>query len=99
MYIGERGDASAADTMLRIARTDGHPFQLNAVKVLGSVPQSTHVNRMLSELLGTSNALVRVEAYRILAEREWPYIQSRRVRRGGFVIDQVNAPGKPLIFA
>jgi hypothetical protein len=99
MYIGERGDSSAADTMLRIAKTKDHPFQLNAVKVLGSVPPSTHTSRMLNELLGTSNALVRVEAYRILAEREWPYIRSRRIHRGQFVIDQVTADGPPLIFA
>jgi hypothetical protein len=99
MYIGERGDSSAADTMLRIAKTRGHPFQLNAVKVLGSVPPSTHTSRMLYELLGTDNALVRVEAYRILAERQWPYIQSRRIHRGQFVIDRVTVGGPPLIFA
>src|SRR5205814_1658827 len=58
------GDSSADETMQEIARNDSNPFQLNAVKVLGALPTSPRVDRMLGALLATKNALVRVEAYR-----------------------------------
>jgi hypothetical protein len=92
------GDASADETVLEMARADSHPFQLNAVKVLGALPSSPRVDRMLSQLLASRNALVRIEAYRVLADHESPFVLSRAVE-GQFVIDQVMSEGPPLVYA
>src|SRR5262249_50665723 len=77
VYIG---DSAAEDALLEIARTDGHTFQLNAVKILGSLNGSTRMDRMLAELLSAQNALVRIEAYRALTEHGSPAIISRQVK-------------------
>jgi hypothetical protein len=92
------GDPSADETLLEIARADSHPFQLNAVKVLGALPSSPRVDRMLSQLLATNNALARIEAYRVLAEHESPFVVSRAID-GRFVVDQVMSDGPPLVHA
>ena len=97
-------DFSAEEALLEMARTEGHGFQLNAVKTLGSLPASTRIDRMLSQLLSTSNALVRIEAYRILAQHGAPAIASRKVQNplsgeDEFIIDQVYCQGPPLIYA
>ena len=92
------GDRSADETVLRIALTHDHPFQLNAVKVLGALPPTTRTDRMLSQLLSVKNALVRIEAYRILASHESPIIMSRAVR-DSFIIDRIPSDGPPLIYA
>jgi len=92
------GDSSADETMQEIARNDANPFQLNAVKVLGALPTSPRVDRMLGALLATKNALVRVEAYRVLAEHEATPIISRAID-GQFAIDQVATDGPPLVYA
>jgi hypothetical protein len=92
------GDASADEMILEIARAENHPFQLNAVKVLGALPPSPRVDRMLSQLLATRNALVRIEAYRVLAEHESTAIISRQVK-GQFLVDHVATDGPPLVYA
>src|SRR5258705_5504592 len=53
---------------------------------------------MLSELLATKNALVRVEAYRVLAEHDASAIISRQIN-GQFAVDLVATEGAPLIYA
>jgi hypothetical protein len=92
------GDSSADETIQEIARNDGNPFQLNAVKVLGALPASPRVDRMLTELLATKNALVRIEAYRVLAEHEASPVISRNIE-GQFAIDQIATDGPPLVYA
>jgi len=49
-------------------------------------------------LLATKNALVRVEAYRVLADHEATPIISRAID-GQFAIDQVTTDGPPLVYA
>ncbi|HEV8606271.1 MAG TPA: flagellar basal body P-ring protein FlgI [Tepidisphaeraceae bacterium] len=92
------GDSAADETIQEIARVDSNPFQLNAVKVLGALPASPRVDRMLSELLATKNALVRIEAYRVLAEHDSGAIISRAID-GQFTVDQVSTDGPPLVYA
>ncbi|HEV8293449.1 MAG TPA: flagellar basal body P-ring protein FlgI, partial [Tepidisphaeraceae bacterium] len=92
------GDSSADETIQEIARNDANPFQLNAVKVLGALPASPRVDRMLTELLATKNALVRVEAYRVLAEHEANAVISRPIN-GQFTVDLVATDGPPLVYA
>lgn len=92
------GDSSADETIHEIARNDSNPFQLNAVKVLGALPPSPRIDRMLTELLATKNALVRIEAYRVLAEHDGSSIVSRAVD-GQFALDLVSTDGPPLVYA
>ncbi|MGA2498161.1 MAG: flagellar basal body P-ring protein FlgI [Tepidisphaeraceae bacterium] len=92
------GDAAGAEAIMEIARSDGNPFQLNAVRTIGFLPASTRVDRMLTELLSVSNALVRVEAYKILAEHGAPVVLTRNVG-DQFVVDRVFCDGPPLIYA
>lgn len=92
------GDAAADEALLTMASIDKHPFQYNAVKALGSLPESVRVTRMLGSLLSSGNAMVRVEAYRILAEWEAPIINSRTVR-DQFIIDRIASDGPPLLYA
>ena len=92
------GDSSADETIQEIARNDGNPFQLNAVKVLGALPASPRIDRMLTELLAAKNALVRIEAYRVLAEHEASPVISRNID-GQFAIDQITTDGPPLVYA
>jgi len=68
------------------------------VKVLGALPGSPRVDRMLTDLLTTKNALVRIEAYRVLAEHEAGPVISRAID-GQFAIDQVATDGPPLVYA
>jgi hypothetical protein len=53
---------------------------------------------MLTQLLSTRNALVRIEAYRVLASYESTAIISRQVK-GQFLVDQVACEGPPLVYA
>ena len=92
------GDPAADDALMAMASTDQHPFQFNAVKVLGARQESVRVTRMLSTLLGNENAMVRLEAYRILAEWQAPIIASKEVG-GRFVIDRIPSDGPALLYA
>lgn len=92
------GDPAAEDALLTMAGTDRHPFQFNAVKALGARPESVRVTRMLSSLLGNANAMVRVEAYRILADWDAPIVNSKEVREA-FRIDRIPSDGPPLLYA
>ncbi|MFI5380973.1 MAG: flagellar basal body P-ring protein FlgI [Tepidisphaerales bacterium] len=91
-------DAAGAEAILEIARTDGHPFQINAVKTIGFLEPSTRVDHMLTELLSVNNALVRVEAYKILVDHGAPAILARSVG-DQFMVDRVFCDGPPLIYA
>ncbi|HEX2971123.1 MAG TPA: flagellar basal body P-ring protein FlgI [Tepidisphaeraceae bacterium] len=91
-------DAGAEEAMLEMARTEGHPFQLNAVKALGGLPQSTRIERMMTQLLSAKNALVRVEAYRVLSSYGSPAIISHEVA-DAFILDRIPTDGLPLVYA
>lgn len=92
------GDSAAVQVLMGMARTADHPFQLNAVKILGDLPSSPMVNEMLRSLLDSPQTLVRIEAYKVLARNSDPSIYSREIR-GKFVLDIVPSQGKPLIHA
>ena len=92
------GDAVGEEALLEIARSEQHPFQLNAVKALGALPASTRIDRMMGQLLGTKSVLVRIEAYRVLADHASPMIMSRAVRNS-FVLDRIISDGANLVYA
>ena len=91
------GDFAAEEALADMARSDAHPYQLNAVQTLAVMPPSQRIDRMLAEVLTSGNALVRIEAYRALAAHDSPIILSKDVN--GFTIDRVLCEGAPLIYA
>lgn len=96
------GDSSAHAALARMAATAGNPFQLGAVRVLGKLPNSQSINEMLRRLLNAPEALVRIEAYQVLAGRKDPAIYSKLIGEGAdqkFVLDLVPSDGPPLVFA
>jgi hypothetical protein len=93
------GDPNAEQTLVDMASAESHPFQLNAVKTLGSLPDSPRVKRALDRLVTTApSALVRIEAYKILAERGSNNIITTRVG-DSFILDRVFSMEAPLVYA
>lgn len=91
------GDMVAQEKLLLMAAGEEGQFQMDAVKVLGDLPQTPRVDRMLASLLNAKRAQVRVDAYRILARHGDHRIASGQV--GGFMLDLVASDGPPLIYA
>lgn len=92
------GDTSAVEVLIKMAGTKDHAFQLNATEVLGQLPQTQQITQALRKLLDTDSALVRLEAYRILA-REHDVSVYTRVIDEKFVMDIVRSSGPPIIYA
>jgi hypothetical protein len=90
-------DAAAEEALADMARSDTHPFQLNAVQTLGQLAPSPRIDRVLAEVLTSKNTLVRIAAYDTLAAHDSPVILSKEV--GHFVIDRVLCEGDPLVYA
>jgi hypothetical protein len=101
-FIGDTSFA-AQEALTRMASTRGHPYQLSAIDVLGKLPPSSALDEMLRRLLDSSEATVRVEAYKVLAANNDPSIVSHVVKRWEdrekFVLDLVPSDGPPLVYA
>jgi hypothetical protein len=99
------GDPIAPEALARIAKTKGDQFQVAAVRTLGALPNSPSINQTIRPLLDSEQALVRVEAYRVLAEHKDPSIFTRVIAPAGqpnnekFVLDIVKSSGPPIIHA
>jgi len=102
------GDPTAQDVLVRIASTKDHPFQINAVQVLGDLPKSPAVFGELRRLLDSDQTLVRIEAYRQLARNFIPGQDAdsqhsapfySKMIGEKFVLDIVPSTGSPLIYA
>jgi hypothetical protein len=101
-FIGDPSFA-AQETLIRMAETRGHPFQLSAIQVLGKLPPSTALSQLLRRLLDAPETTVRVEAYKVLSGGNDPTVFSKSVQRyegrEKFVVDVVLSDGPPLIYA
>jgi hypothetical protein len=96
------GDSAAQSALIAMARDGTHPFQVPAVKTLGSLPSSPAINGMLRSLLNSTQTLVRIEAYRALAKNQDSSVNSIRIDSPGgdsFTLDIVRAQGPALIYA
>lgn len=91
------GDAGALQALVNIARTTSHPFQVNAVQVLGTMPNSPAINDMLRPLLNSNETLVRLESYRMLAHNADNAVFSLPIK-GGFTLDVIRSDGPPVIY-
>lgn len=92
------GDSSAVTVLAGIARTEGSPFQLNALQTLGAIPPSPIINQILRSLLDSDTTRVRIEAFQILARNKDPMIYTKVIREK-FVLDIVPSKGSPVIYA
>jgi hypothetical protein len=92
------GDQSAVTALGQMAQTGGNPFQLSAVQTLGILPRSPQIDQMLRSLIDTDQTLVRVEAYRILADHQDSAIYSTVIHER-FALDIVPSQGPPLVWA
>lgn len=93
------GDSAAETILMDIASNSSHPFQIAAVQTLGKRPASPVINQMLRRLLDVDTTLVRLEAYRALANNEDASVISRRVGAEKFRLDIVPSQGPPIIYA
>jgi hypothetical protein len=92
------GDTASEDTLIRIATTTGDPFRLNAVQVLGEIPNNPEINRAMTTCLDADESLVRIGAYKILTANRDPHVLSTAVGES-FVLDIVESKGKPMVYA
>lgn len=95
------GDPGAVPVLLSIARAPSHPFRVNAVQTLGGLSASPMVDKLLSQLLASEQASVRIEAYRVLARHKDSAIYTRVVKRGNnekFILDVVPGGGAPMVY-
>lgn len=91
-------DIAGQDALMSMAGTEGHPFQLNAIQALGSLPDAPVISQAMRKLLDSPQALARIEAYRILARQNDGAVYSHPVRNG-FFVDIVQSKGAPLVYA
>ncbi|MEO6434937.1 MAG: flagellar basal body P-ring protein FlgI [Tepidisphaeraceae bacterium] len=97
------GDPTAPMALVKMAQMTGHRFQVNAVQVLGSLPSSPEINELLRPLLNSAETLVRLEAYKVLADNGDNSVFTKPVlggpEEGGFILDIVQSDGPPVIYA
>ena len=96
------GDAASEIALGRMAQTDGHPFRVDAIQVLGDVPPSPAVARAVAPCLDADDAQVRIEAYKVLSRIDDARIpnpvMSRKIH-DSFILDVVESTGKPMVYA
>jgi hypothetical protein len=89
--------------LMNMATSSSHPFQLAAVQTLSKLPSSPVINQMLRSLLDADQTLVRIEAYRALAENGDRSIVTRQIPQAdphqGFFLDLVPSVGPPIAYA
>lgn len=108
-FIGD-GSGAAQETLLRMARNDAHPCQIEAIRTLGVLPPSPDRNQKIHHLLESRNTMARIEAYKVLVRNKDHTIFTRWIndprdrrpegeRSEKFALDIVPAAGPPIIFA
>jgi hypothetical protein len=97
------GDPGAPRMLLQIARAHGNSYRVNAVKTLGELPGTPLIDRMVRQLLDSDQALVRIEAYKVLAtHRDQASIFTKIVKKQDnekFALDVVPGEGAPTVYA
>jgi len=108
------GSAPARQALVRMALDPEQHNQLDAVRVLGELPDSPEVDHMIAELLESDRADVRIEAYRLLvANSDLPGGSADNEDSGvsrhygvlsydvnhRFMLDIVPSEGPPMIYA
>jgi flagellar basal body P-ring protein FlgI len=97
------GDPAAVTVLLAIADQHGNPFRVNAVQCLAELPPTSHVDRLCRKLLDSDEALVRIEAYKLLAKHQDSSVYSRWITDSGgqqvFALDLIKSSAPPMVYA
>jgi flagellar basal body P-ring protein FlgI len=96
------GDPAAVDVLLSIAQTKGNPFRVNAVQTLAELPATPRIDRLCRRLLDSDEALVRIEAYKLLSKHQDSSVFTRWIKNGDreiFALDLVTSSGPPMVWA
>jgi len=108
------GSAPARQALVRMALDPQQHNQLDAVRVLGELPDSPEVDHMIAQLLDSDRADVRIEAYRLLVANSDLQGGSAQSDDSGvsrhygvlsynvnhrFMLDIVPSQGPPMIYA
>ena len=105
------GDGPAREALVQMALDPPQHNQLDAVRVLGELPDSPEVDSMIDQLLDSDRADVRVEAYRLLvagpvsgsdSEDDGSSRHNRVITYDishRFLLDMIPSKGPPLIYA
>ncbi len=94
-YLGE---PAAHDALAMMTQQRDHPFQLPAAQTLGLLPPSPRINSMVRRLLDSDQALLRIEAYKILARNRDPVVLTKVINES-FVLDMVPSSKPSIVFA
>jgi hypothetical protein len=92
-------DPAAPEALVKIARTSGNTFQVNAVEVLGTLPSSPLINELIRPLLSSDNSMVRIAAYKMLAKNDDSSSVFATKLKKGFTLDVVRSEAPPVIYA
>ncbi|MGN6504099.1 MAG: flagellar basal body P-ring protein FlgI [Tepidisphaeraceae bacterium] len=92
------GDLTAQDALARIAGMSGNPFQVNAIRVLSTLPSTARLRNMIREALNAKELPVRIEAYRAMLASNDPMLITKTVQ-DEFAVDIVDSDGPPIIYA
>jgi hypothetical protein len=96
------GDEAARRALLDMALDPQQHNQVDAVRVLAELPDSKEVDQMITQLLDSDRADVRIEAYRLLVANsgasEDSRIQSYNINHR-FLLDIVQSSGPPMVYA
>ncbi|MGD0464789.1 MAG: flagellar basal body P-ring protein FlgI [Tepidisphaeraceae bacterium] len=109
------GDAPARRALTQMALDPAQHNQLQAVRVLGELPDSPEIDHMIAQLLDSDRADVRVEAYRLLVGSPDMQAEGRDENADGemrhhygivtyniahrFLLDIVPSEGPPMVYA
>jgi hypothetical protein len=104
------GDSAARQALVSMAMDPDQPNQLQAVHVLGELPDSPEVDHMIAQLLDSDRADVRIEAYQMLVNNpdmegnnddsvshHYSVITYNINHR--FLLDIVPSKGTPMVYA
>ena len=104
VFIGDNTGA-AEQRLIQMAQTTNHPFRLSAVQTLGLLPSSAALNTQIRDLLNCDEAMVRIEAYRVLAQNGDNSVYTRFISPSNdpenekFALDIVDSDAPPIIYA
>ncbi len=104
VFIGDNTGA-AEQRLIQIAQTTNHPFRLSAIQTLGLLPSSTALNTRIRGLLNSDEMMVRIEAYRVLAQNGDNSIFTKIISPSNdpenekFALDIVDSDAPPIIYA
>jgi hypothetical protein len=92
------GDTVGQEALADISRRSDHPHQLEAVSALAGLTDTPAMRRLLRELVNADSPLVRIEAYRALADKNDPAV-FREAIGDKFWLEVIESDAPPLIYA